>query len=108
MVKPVTVRTILCLAVSYNWPLHQFDVNNGFLQGQLNEEVYMTQPPLFHDKTKPGFVCKLKKAIYGLKQAPRAWYSALSSFQYGFINSKADHSLFIYHRDGVLGRVEGA
>ena len=67
VIKPITVRLDLCLAVSLNWSLHQLDVNNAFLQGDLAEEVYMKQSPVFADKTKPTYVCKLKKAIYGLK-----------------------------------------
>lgn len=72
IVKPVTVHIVLYAVVSQGWPLHQFDVNNAFLQGDLNEYIYMRQSPLFYDKTRPNFVCKLHKAIYGLKQAPLA------------------------------------
>ena len=104
VIKPVTVRLVLCIAVSQNWPLHQLDVNNAFLQGDLSEEVYMRQPPAYADKHKPNYVCKLNKAIYGLKQAPRAWYTALSNFllAYGFLNSLSDTSLFIYAKKGIL------
>ncbi|OMO84630.1 Reverse transcriptase, RNA-dependent DNA polymerase [Corchorus capsularis] len=104
VVKPVTVRLVLSIAVSNNWGLHQLDVNNAFLQGELTEEIYMQQPHLFHDKSFSKHVCKLNKAIYGLKQAPRAWYHALSTFllAYGFKNSTADASLFIYHSDEII------
>ncbi|CAM8951492.1 unnamed protein product [Rhodiola kirilowii] len=97
VIKPVTVRTVLTLAVSSGWPLRQIDVNNAFLQGHLSEDVFMEQPPGFLDKAFPHHVCKLKKAIYGLKQAPRAWYTELRNFmlQVGFVNSFADSSLFI-------------
>jgi hypothetical protein len=63
----------------------------------------MRQPPGYEDKSKTQYVCKLKKALYGLKQAPRVWYSKLSSklVQLGFKSSKADTSLFIYHKHGV-------
>ncbi|CAJ2664376.1 unnamed protein product [Trifolium pratense] len=97
VVKPVTIRIILALAVRQGWSVRQLDVNNAFLQGTLNEEVYMAQPPGFVDKSFPDHVCRLKKALYGLKQAPRAWYMELRVFllSIGFVNSTADASLFI-------------
>lgn len=104
VVKPATIRSVLSVAVSYDWPLRQLDVNNAFLQGTLHDEVFMAQPPGFIDKDNPTAVCKLRKAIYGLKQAPRAWYNELRNFllQLGFSNSLADSSLFIYNKQGVL------
>lgn len=80
MVKHATIRTVLDIAVAKNWTLRQLDVNNAFLQGTLEDEVYMMQPPGFIDKDRPDYVCRLRKAIYGLKQAPRAWYNELRSF----------------------------
>ncbi|CAL9027027.1 unnamed protein product [Prunus brigantina] len=99
VVKPATIRTVLSLAVSRRWPLRQLDVKNAFLHGFLNEDVYMTQPPGFVDPARPHYVCKLHKALYGLKQAPRAWFHRISTFliSFGFIQSRADASLFIYH-----------
>lgn len=104
VVKPATIRIVLSIAVSYDWPLRQLDVNNAFLQGTLYDKVYMKQPPGFIDKDNPHAVCRLRKAIYGLKQAPRAWYNELRNFllQSGFTNSLADASLFIYNKQGVL------
>jgi histone deacetylase 1/2 len=63
----------------------------------------MRQPPGYEDKNKPHHVCRLDKALYGLKQAPRAWYSRLSSqlTSLGFVASKSDASLFIYHKSNV-------
>ncbi|BBH09856.1 transposable element gene [Prunus dulcis] len=98
VVKPATIRTILSLALSYNWSLQQLDVRNAFLNGYLQEEVYMKQPPGFHDSLRPHDVCRLHKALYGLKQAPRAWFHRLSAFllAQGFVHSHADASLFIH------------
>lgn len=104
VIKPTTIRVVLCLAITQGWPLRQLDINNAFLHGSLSEEVYMSQPPGFIDPLFPSHVCKLQKSLYGLKQAPRAWYNELSSFliSYGFHNSKSDASLFIYQHDGIL------
>ena len=95
VVKPSTIRIILTIAVIQGWSLRQMDVHNAFLHGQLEETVYMSQPPGFKDPSKPNHVCRLRKAIYGLKQAPRAWYSTLKNalLTLGFIISKADSSL---------------
>lgn len=99
VVKPATIIIVLSTAVTRNWPLRQVDVNNAFLQGTLNEEVYMKQPPGFQDKDNPQAVCRLRKALYGLKQAPRTWYTEWQTFiiHSGFVNSIADASLFIYN-----------
>jgi hypothetical protein len=76
------------------------DVQNAFLHGVLEEDVYMRQPPGFINPTHPTYHCKLDKALYGLKQAPRTWYSCLSNklHSLGFVSSRADISLFLYHR----------
>jgi histone deacetylase 1/2 len=97
VIKPITVRLILSLAVSYKWPLKQLDINNAFLNGLLKEEVYMVQPPGF-EASDSNLVCKLNKALYGLKQAPRQWFDRLTStlLQFGFKASKCDPSLFTY------------
>jgi histone deacetylase 1/2 len=83
--------------------MRQLDVQNAFLHGILEEEVYMKQPPGYVDKTRPNFVCKLDKALYGLKQAPRAWYARLSTklISLGFHASKADTSLFYFNKGSV-------
>jgi histone deacetylase 1/2 len=98
VVKPTTVRLILSIAVSRGWALRQVDVQNAFLHGDIQEEVYMSQPPGYVDPDRPHHVCRLQKSLYGLKQAPRAWYSKLSVKlqSMGFRPSKADTSLFIF------------
>ncbi|CAH9133554.1 unnamed protein product [Cuscuta epithymum] len=102
--KPATIRIILTIALSRQWQLRQLDVNNAFLHGSLNEEVFMTQPPGYVDKCNPTHVCRLRKALYGLKQAPRAWYQELANFllSSGFRKSQADNSLFIYSHGSTL------
>jgi hypothetical protein len=98
VLKPATITLVLSLAVSQGWTLRQLDVQNAFLNGQLEETMFMRQPPGFENSGKPDHLCKLKKALYGLKQAPRVWYSRLSTkfHSMGFTTSKADTSLFIY------------
>ncbi|KAJ9545510.1 hypothetical protein OSB04_025217 [Centaurea solstitialis] len=73
------------------------DVKTDFLNGELKEEVYVSQPEGFVDRTKPNHVYILDKALYGLKQAPRAWYAHLSNalLDNGFYKGKIDHTLFI-------------
>ncbi|KAJ3684366.1 hypothetical protein LUZ61_013530 [Rhynchospora tenuis] len=93
--KMVSVRTFLAVAVARGWELHQMDVHNAFLHGDLHEEVYMRLPPGFASK-HPGKVCRLRKSLYGLRQAPRMWFSKLTEAlkAYGFTQSYADYSLF--------------
>jgi histone deacetylase 1/2 len=85
------------------WSLRQLDVKNVFRHGVLKEGVYMIQPPEYKEKTKPTYICKLNKSLYGLKQAPGAWYYHLISklVDVGFIASKSDTSLFIYHKSSI-------
>ncbi|WVZ78279.1 hypothetical protein U9M48_026020 [Paspalum notatum var. saurae] len=100
VVKPATVRTVLSLALSRSWPVHQLDVKNAFLHGTLTETVYCSQPAGLVDPARPEMVCQLNKSLYGLKQAPRAWYSRFATFlvSLGFTKAKSNTSLFIYCR----------
>lgn len=97
MVKPITIRVILTLALTYRWKFQQIDINNAFLNGFLSEGIYSSQPQGFEDANK-DLVCKLNRALYGLKQAPRAWYERLiqALLQFGFKSSRCDPSLFTY------------
>jgi hypothetical protein len=100
VVKPATIRTVLTLAASYNWPVHQLDVSNAFLHGELKETVYCQQPTGFVDSEHPDHVCLLDKSLYGLRQAPQAWYQRFAAHlrSLGFVISNSDNSLFVLRR----------
>jgi hypothetical protein len=91
-----TIRILLAYACAHNIKLYKMDVKSVFLNGYINKEVYVEQPPNFEDDKKPNHVYKLKKALYGLKQAPRAWYERLRDFllSKGFKMGKVDTTLF--------------
>ncbi|CAI7829620.1 unnamed protein product [Closterium sp. NIES-54] len=95
VVKPTTLRTLLAGAAIKGWVVKQMDVTTAFLNGILEEEIFMAQPEGFDDGS--GRVLRLKKALYGLKQAPRQWYLKLRGVleEIGFTPSTADHSLFM-------------
>jgi hypothetical protein len=67
VVKPTTIGVLLSLAVTRGGDLRQIDIQNAFLHGFLNEDVYMRQPPGFEDPHYPNHICKLDKSLYGLK-----------------------------------------
>ncbi|CAI7861609.1 unnamed protein product [Closterium sp. NIES-54] len=95
VVKPTTLRTLLAGAAIKGWVVKQMDVTTAFLNGVLEEEIFMAQPEGFDDGS--GRFLRLKKALYGLKQAPRQWYLKLRGVleEIGFTPSSADHSLFM-------------
>lgn len=74
------IRLFLAYVCFQNFKLFQMDVKSSFLNGHINEEVYVSQPPGFENYEHPNYVYNLKRALYGLKQAPRAWYEHLSKF----------------------------
>jgi histone deacetylase 1/2 len=103
VIKPTTIRVLLSIAVTRGWSMRQLDVQNAFLHGLLEEEVYMRQPPGFVDSARPDYLCRLTKALYGLKQAPRAWHARLATAlrARGFVPSTADSSLFLLQKPEV-------
>ncbi|KAJ0503054.1 putative RNA-directed DNA polymerase [Helianthus annuus] len=99
-----TIRVLFSIAANEGWPLHQFDVKNAFLHGELREEVYMEPPPGFTRNFGAKEVCRLKKSLYGLKQSPRAWFGrfTLAMKKYGYQQSNCDHTLFLKRRGKLI------
>ena len=99
--RMATVRAVIAMAAAKGWSLHQMDVKNAFLHGDLQEEVYMMQPEGYQDDAQPHLVCRLRKALYGLKQAPRAWSDKIGQYlvTIGFQISNADFSLYVKRTD---------
>jgi len=91
------VRLLFAFACMSGFKFFQMDVKSVFLNGYINEEVYVDQPPGFEDHKHPNHVFKLKKALYGLKQAPRQWYERLSNIllSHGYERGTVDKTLFI-------------
>ncbi|MCO5605633.1 hypothetical protein L7F22_059816 [Adiantum nelumboides] len=102
--KMTTVKLVIAMASMSGWKLWQIDVNNTFLNGDLEEEVYMIQPEGYQHPEFPYYVCRLKKELYGLKQAPRAWCEKITRFlkKIGFKQSTTDYSLFLKHVHGEI------
>ena len=94
--KMTSFRLFISLAATHNWDLHQLDIKNVFLHGDLQEEVYMEQPPRFVAQGEIGKVYRLRKSLHGLKQSPRAWFGKFSQAveKFGLQKSKSDHSIF--------------
>ncbi|GKV28694.1 hypothetical protein SLEP1_g37711 [Rubroshorea leprosula] len=90
-----TVRSLLAIAAVRKWKLFQMDVKNAFLNGDLEEDVYMKPPPGLTPSSNK--VCRLQRALYGLKQSPRAWFTKFSSTvsEFGFTSSPHDTALFV-------------
>src|SRR6266540_4508980 len=99
-----SIRILIAFATHHNFKLYQMDVKSDFLNGPIQELVFVGQPPGFEDPNIPNHVYRLHKALYGLKQAPRAWYECLKDFllKNGFEIGKADSTLFTRKFDDDL------
>ncbi|GJV93540.1 putative ribonuclease H-like domain-containing protein [Tanacetum coccineum] len=98
------IRIFLAYASYMGFRVYQMDVKSAFLYGQIEEEVYVCQPPGFEDPDHPEKVYKVVKALYGLHQAPRAWYETLANYllSNGFQRGKIDQTLFIKRQKGHI------
>ncbi|WJX83726.1 hypothetical protein P8452_66368 [Trifolium repens] len=97
-----SIRLLLGVACILKFKSYQMDVKSAFLNGYLQEEVYVEQPKGFVNPEHPNYVYKLKKALYGLKQAPRAWYERLTQFleEQGYRKGGSDKTLFVKEERG--------
>jgi hypothetical protein len=107
VIRNTTIRSLLALSNAKNWEVHQMDVKTAFLQGNLEEEIYMRQPDGYVNKELPNHVCKLKKSIYGLKQSARCWNNAIDTFlkSSGYKQMESDPCLYmksIRDQNGVI------
>ena len=98
--KMITLRIILSIVAILDLECHQMDVATAFLNGELNEEIYM-RPPVGYGT--PGKVWKLKKSLYGLKQAPKVWYEQVYTFliSLGFTRVTSDWGVFVIMNDNI-------
>ena len=96
------VRLFISMAATHNWDL-QLDIKNVFLHGDLQDEVYMEQPPGFVAQGEIGKVCLLRKSLYDLKQSPRAWFGKFNKTveKFGLQKSKSDH--FVFYQNSNSG-----
>jgi hypothetical protein len=95
------IRISLAFAASKGFKLYQMDIKSAILNGVIQEEVYVRQPPDFESSKYLEKVYKLSKALYGFKQAPRAWYARLMMFllEHGYIMGSVDKTLFTLNYD---------
>nr|GEV88880.1 retrovirus-related Pol polyprotein from transposon TNT 1-94 [Tanacetum cinerariifolium] len=99
-----SIRILLAYACALDFKLYQMDVKSAFLNGFINEKVYVAQPSGFIDFAKLNYVYRLKKALYGLKQAPKAWYDRLKAFliKHDYSMRMVDNTLFTKNKDSNL------
>jgi hypothetical protein len=100
--KMDSIQLALAIATTRGWEVHQMDVKNSFLHGDLSEEIYMEQPQGYIHNS--SLVCRLKKSLYGLKQAPRAWYAKMDSYllSHSFIRCKSDPNVYMLRTSDSL------
>ena len=97
VVRFETIRALIALPAQKKWMIHHLDVKSTFLNGEIEEVIYVHQPEGFASEGKEGYVLRLRKALYGLKQASRAWYFKLHQclISFGFAKSSYQQSLYL-------------
>jgi len=105
VVRHTSIRVLLAMVAHQNLELEQLDVKTAFLHGELDEEIYMTQPEGFQCPGKEDYVCKLKKSLYGLKQSPRQWYKKFDNYMIELGYNRSPYDCCVYHdkcKDGSI------
>lgn len=98
VVRHTSIRVLLAIVTHQDLELEQLDVKTTFLHGELEEEIYMTQPDGFQVPRKENYVCKLKKSLYGLKQSPRQWYKRFDSYMMKLGYSRSAYDCCVYYK----------
>jgi hypothetical protein len=103
VVKMTSIRVLLSIVAIHDLELHQMDVKTAFLNGHLEEEIYMHQPEGFIKPGEEHLVCKLNRTLYGLKQSPRVWYQTIDKFfaEMGFKRIEGDYGLYVIWTEQV-------
>ena len=94
MAKITSIRLFLAIAAIHHWSLYQLDIKNEFLHRELEEDIYMEQPPGFVAQGESSLVCKFWRSLYGLKQSPRAWFGKFSSVVQAFGIKRSESYMF--------------
>ena len=102
VVRSESVRTLIAVASAKNMMIHRMDVTTAFLNGKLEEVIYMRQPEGFEERGKEHFVCRLRKSPYGLKQSPHCWNPALHGHLADVGFKQSVHDPCIYTRDDAI------
>ena len=104
VVRYASIRVLLAIANQYDLEVHQMDVMSAYLNGILDEEIYMKQPPGYVDARFPHKVCRLRKSLYGLKQSARCWNAVIDDYlkTNGYTSSPADRCIYIKTIDEIV------
>eukprot|EP00253_Pinus_taeda_P033129 PITA_33129 len=91
-----SIKSMLALSAHMGWKIHQMDVKTSFLNGKIEEQVYIERPEGFETFDSESHMCRLKRDLYRLKQAPRVWYTRIDNFftRLGFTKSEVDANLY--------------
>ncbi|KAJ4730101.1 Retrovirus-related Pol polyprotein from transposon TNT 1-94 [Melia azedarach] len=103
VVRHTSIRVLLAIVAHQDLELEQLDVKTAFLHGELEDEIYMTQPDGFQVPGKEDYVCKLKKSLYGLKQSPRQWYKRFDSYMIEIGYTRSPYDCCVYYSKATNG-----